>query len=204
MWWRCSRSMTWDVPKIICIQSNIQFGTVRWAETWSLSHLCLYWIRCWNKSSLDDVKLKICLDLYDFLYISRHTSTASSSYKTGTSSLDVSHSQLTETYLFSFEMTSYHKDIISWSPQVSSSLLSHRRYLIPTHGIYHYTLVIKFSKHFAAFWRMFSKQGQLSKDFPKQLRILGEFLKKTFCLSSGYWNFTKSKVSTIITLLKWL
>ena len=52
-------------------------------------------------------------------------------YNTGISSLDVIHSQLTETYLFYFEMASYHKDIISWSPQVSSSLLSHRPLLDP-------------------------------------------------------------------------
>ena len=174
MWWRCSRSMTWDVPKIICIQSNIQFGTVRWAETWSLSHLCLYWIRCWNKSSLDDVKLKICLDLYDFLYISRHTSTASSSYKTGTSSLDVSHSQLTETYLFSFEMTSYHKEIISWSPQVSSSLLSHRRYLTvkPWKGI----SLAKNKKK--CFEKCFQNKANCQKIFQNNWEYWGSFWKK--------------------------
>ena len=66
--------------------------------------------------------------IYDFWYISRHTSAASSSYITKISSLDVSRSQLIGTYLFYFKTTRDHKDIIRWSPQLSSSLLSHRCY----------------------------------------------------------------------------
>ena len=188
MWWRCSRSMTWDVPKIICIQSNIQFGTVRWAETWSLSHLCLYWIRCWKKSSLDDVKLKICLDLYGFLYISRHTSTASSSYKTGTSSLDVSHSQLTETYLFSLEMTSYHKGIISWSPQVLSSLLSHRRYWPWNHGKVFHWLKTKINVLKNVF-----KTRPIVKRFSKTIENIGGVSEKNFLFEQWILKFHKVK-----------
>ena len=68
----------------------------------------------WPGFSLsDDAKLKIRLNPYDFWCISRHISAASSSHQTGTSLLDASSSQLTDTYLFSFKRTSDRKDIIS-------------------------------------------------------------------------------------------
>ena len=67
-------------------------------------------------SLLGDVKLKICLILYDFWYISRHASAATSSYTTKISSLDASCSQRIETYIFEVEGVSTCKIIISLSP----------------------------------------------------------------------------------------
>ena len=68
----------------------------------------------WPGFSLsDDAELNSRLNTYDFWYISRHTSVASSSHQTGTSLLDASSFQLTDTYLFSFKRTSDRKDIIS-------------------------------------------------------------------------------------------
>ena len=67
-------------------------------------------------SLLGDVKLKICLNLYDFRYISRHASAATSSYTTKINSLDASCSQRIETYIFEVEGVSTCKIIISLSP----------------------------------------------------------------------------------------
>ena len=81
-------------------------------------------------SSSDGAELNIRLNTYDFWYISRHTSAASSSHQTGTSALDASCSHLTDTYLFSFKRISDRKNIISWSPgnlMVSASPAHHIR-----------------------------------------------------------------------------
>ena len=68
----------------------------------------------WPGFSLsDDAELNSRLNTYDFWYISRHTSAASSSHQTGTSALDASCSHLTDTYLFSLKRISDRKNIIS-------------------------------------------------------------------------------------------
>ena len=93
-------------------------------------NFCFFHILCLNLIFFKDVKLKICLNLYDFWYISRHTSAASSSHHTGTSALDASCSHLTDTYLFSLKRISDRKNIISWSPgnlMVSASPAHHIR-----------------------------------------------------------------------------
>ena len=81
----------------------------------------------------DEDAAEVWREKYEISYFSRHTSAASSSHQTGTSLLDTSSSQLTDTYLFSFKRTSDRKDIISWSPgnlMVSASPAHH------IHGIW--------------------------------------------------------------------